>query len=73
MLAASMAEIKQLRTAERIQLVEDIWDTISAHPEDIRLSEAQTQELDRRLVSYEQNPQMGASWKQVRQRVRGQT
>ena len=56
MLAASLAEITQLNTAERIQLVEDIWDTIAAQPEKVGLPEAQTQELDRRLSDYQQNP-----------------
>ncbi len=72
MLAASLAEIIQLSTTERIQLVEDIWDTIAASPEGISLSEAQTQELDRRLAAYQRNPQAGASWQEVQQRVRGQ-
>ena len=72
MLATSLAEITQLSTAERIQLVEDIWDTIAAQPEAVGLSEAQTQELDRRLSAYQQNPQTGASWQEVQQRVRGQ-
>lgn len=72
MLATSLAEITQLSTAERIQLVEDIWDTIAAQPEEISLTEAQMQELDRRLNAYHQNPQAGASWQEVQQRVRGQ-
>jgi putative addiction module component (TIGR02574 family) len=72
MLATSLAEITQLSTAERIQLVEDIWDTIAAQPERVGLSEAQTQELDRRLSAYQQNPQDGATWQEVQQRVRGQ-
>jgi putative addiction module component (TIGR02574 family) len=71
MSAAPLTEITQLSTAERIQLVEDIWDTIAANPEDIRLSEAQTQELDRRLDFYHQNPQAGSPWQDVQQKVRG--
>lgn len=72
MLATPLAEITQLSTTERIQLVEDIWDTIATNPEGVGLSEAQTQELDRRLAAYHQNPQTGASWQEVQQRVRGQ-
>ena len=66
-----MAEITQMSTAERIQLVEDIWDTIAARPEEVALTEAQTQELDRRLAAYYQAPAAGASWAEVRQRVQG--
>jgi len=70
MIAASLAEIMQLSTAERIQLVEDIWDTVAAQPEDVALTEAQMQELDRRLDAYHKDPQAGASWQEVQQRVR---
>ncbi len=72
MSAASLAEITQLSTAERIQLVEDIWDTIATQPEEVALTEAQTQELDRRLEAYKQDPAANASWQEVQQRVRQQ-
>ena len=72
MSAASLAEITQLSTAERIQLVEDIWDTIASQPEEVALTEAQTEELDRRLAAYHQDPAAGASWPEVQQRVRQQ-
>ena len=72
MSAVSLAEITQLSTAERIQLAEDIWDTIAAKPEEIALTEAQTDELDRRLEDYRQDPSAGASWQEVQQRVRRQ-
>ena len=72
MSVASLAEITRLSTAERIQLVEDIWDTIAMQPEEVALTEAQTQELDRRLEAYQQDPLAGASWQEVQQRVRQQ-
>jgi len=72
MITDYMLEIAQLSTAERIQLVTDIWDTIAAYPEATSLSEAQTQELDQRLAAYYQNPQVGSTWQQVQQRVRVQ-
>jgi putative addiction module component (TIGR02574 family) len=68
----SLTEITQLSAAERIQLVEDIWDTIAAEPEAVALTEAQIQELDRRLDDYHADPQAGSSWQEVRQRVQGQ-
>ena len=69
--AVSLAEISQFSVAERIQLVEDIWDSIASRPEVISLSDAQREELDRRLEAYQQDPQAGASWQEVQQRVRG--
>lgn len=72
MLTASLSGIAQLSVTERIQLVEDIWDTIAAHPDSISLPDAQVAELDRRLNAYREDSRGGASWQEVQQRVRGQ-
>lgn len=67
------SDIAQLSIAERIQIVEDIWDTIAAHPENLPISEELGKELDRRVESYRQNPNSGSSWEEVKQRVTAQT
>jgi putative addiction module component (TIGR02574 family) len=64
--------IDQLSVAERILLVEEIWDSIAASPEEVPLSDAQKEELDRRLAAYQANPQAGSSWEEVKTRVWGQ-
>jgi putative addiction module component (TIGR02574 family) len=63
-------EISKLSVSERIQLVEDIWDSIAAEPESIAITEVQRQELDRRLDNYNNNPQPGSTWDEVKKRVR---
>lgn len=62
-------EILKLNIAERIQLVEDIWDSISTTTQEIDLTEAQKTELDHRLETFQQNPESGATWEQVKQRL----
>lgn len=42
-------EILQLSIAERIQLAEDLWDSILEQQNELPLTDAQKQELDRRL------------------------
>ena len=64
------ADILELSVAERIQMVEDIWDSIAAVPEAVLLSEDQKLELDRRLEEYHLNPDAGAPWIEVRERIR---
>lgn len=61
-------DISQLTVAERIQLAEDLWDSILITDEAVPLSEAQQQELDRRLEQYRQNPMLGSSWNEIKQR-----
>lgn len=63
-------DISELSVSERIQLAEDLWDSISTDSNvDIPLSESQKQELDRRLELHRQNPQQGSNWEEVKQRL----
>lgn len=64
------AEILSLSVPERIQLAEDIWDTIAEVPEAISLSEDEKAELDRRLDAYHKNPGAGSPWEAVRRKIR---
>ena len=64
------ADILELSVAERIQMVEDIWDSIAVIPEAVLLSEDQKQELDRRLEAYHLNPDAGTPWIEVRERIK---
>jgi len=70
MTTITLNEISQLSVAERIQLVQDIWDTIWSVPENLELTEAQSQELDRRLQNYRREPESSVPWDEVKQRIR---
>ena len=59
-------EAKKLSIDERINLVEEIWDSIAEENGCFELSEAQKQELDRRLDSYRANPSRGRTWEEIR-------
>jgi putative addiction module component (TIGR02574 family) len=67
----SVAEVLRLPVAERILLVEDIWDSISAMPEAVPLTDAQRDALDKRLEMYHRNPQAGSPWAEVKARMQG--
>ena len=62
-------ELLKLSVAERIQLVEDLWDSIAADPENVPLSEAQLKELRRRLAEHRTNPESAVPWEEVRRRL----
>lgn len=62
-------EISQLSIAERIQLAEDLWDSILEQQDELPLSDVQKQELDRRLENYQQDPTSGSTWEEVKQRL----
>lgn len=50
---------RSLPLEERIRLVEDLWDSIAAEQQAIKLTEAQKAELDRRLDAYEVDQDRG--------------
>jgi putative addiction module component (TIGR02574 family) len=65
-----VAEILALPLAERVELVEAIWDSISSVPEALPLTEWQKEELDLRLAEYESDPDAGSSLEEVFARIR---
>jgi putative addiction module component (TIGR02574 family) len=60
------AEFRALSSAERILLVEEIWDRIAAEPESVPVSPAQRAELDRRLDALSIQQDDGRPWAEVR-------
>jgi putative addiction module component (TIGR02574 family) len=62
-------DIEQLTIAERVQLVEEIWDSVAASPERLPLTDAQRQELDRRLALHEREPNRVTPWEEVRAKL----
>jgi putative addiction module component (TIGR02574 family) len=67
----SLADVLELSVPERIQLVEDIWDSIAAVPQSVTLTKAQCEELDRRLADYRAHPEEGSPWEEVKMRILG--
>jgi putative addiction module component (TIGR02574 family) len=62
-------DFTKLSIAERIQLAEDLWESILPEGADLPLTEAQKAELDRRLEELEHDPDAGESWEVVRARL----
>ena len=61
--------IKKLSIAERILMVEEIWDSIADDQESVEVTSAQKDELDRRLDAYHASPDEGSSWQEVKRRI----
>jgi putative addiction module component (TIGR02574 family) len=61
--------IDRLSTAERLQLVGEILDSLGTDREPPPLTEAQRRELDRRVAALEANPAGLSPWEEVEARV----
>jgi putative addiction module component (TIGR02574 family) len=66
----SVSDLLHLSVAERLQLVEDLWDSIAAQPEALELTAAQKEELDRRLAEHRANPGSAIPWDEFRAELR---
>jgi putative addiction module component (TIGR02574 family) len=69
MSAIAMKDVLALSVAERIQLVEDIWDTIAASGEAVPVSDALREELDRRVEDHRLHPDGGTDWESLKRRL----
>jgi putative addiction module component (TIGR02574 family) len=64
-----VSEILELSIAEKIRLVEEIWDSIAKNPESLPLTDEERAELDKRLQEYRENPTEGIAWNQLKMRL----
>lgn len=71
MKSISASEIAEMPIQQRIQLVEDIWDSIAGMPQAVEMPEWHKQELENRLAAYHANPNEGSPWQEVKKRVLG--
>jgi putative addiction module component (TIGR02574 family) len=68
-MSTQLTDILQMSVAERIQLAEDIWDSIAAIPEALPLTDAERQELNRRLELYARNTDEGIPWDELQEKT----
>jgi len=68
MIKALWDELMKLSPAERIQLAQDLWDSIT--PEEMPpLTPEQIEEMERRLAEHEKDPGSAVPWEKVRARL----
>ena len=61
--------IRELSIADRIRLVDEIWDSIADERAEVEITEAQREEIDRRLLLYREGRERGIPWEVVKKRV----
>ena len=68
-MTTSLQELETLSVSERVQVVEDLWDSIAQSNANLPLPQWQKDELARRKKRYLQNPGAGETWDQVKQAI----
>ena len=62
-MAKQKIDISQLTPAERLALIEELWDSLQ--DSDVPVTPSHAQELDRREALRRQNPGRGRPWRDV--------
>jgi len=63
-------QVFELTLSEKLQLLEDLWDSIAQVPEQIPVFDWQKEELAKRKAAYSQKPNSGSSWEEAKERIR---
>jgi len=64
------AQIRKLSIAERILLVQGIWDSMAEEHESLKMTLVQQDELDRRIETYSKFPAEGSTWGEIKDRLK---
>ena len=62
-------EIRKLSLAERIQLVEDVWDSIAVEAEEFPIPDSHRERLARRREEHRRSPEDVVPWEEVRRQL----
>lgn len=65
----NLHSVFDLSPAEKLQLVEDLWDDLASTPDAVPLHAWQQEELARRTANLRNNPASGLAWDEVQQRI----
>jgi putative addiction module component (TIGR02574 family) len=65
------SEIRQLPVTERLQLIEEIWDSLDGETDELPMPEWHCAEIDKRLDALNQGTSTGSTWNEVRRRITG--
>ena len=71
MILEQIPDIQRLTSSEKLVLVSELWDDLAAHPDNIPVSRAILDELDKRLDDYHKNPDQVTSWEDIKTRILG--
>ena len=72
-MARTAVDVTRLTRDEKLDLIDELWESLSQDPEALPLTDGQRQELDRRLDELEEEGPVGSSWNEVVSRIRSRS
>jgi putative addiction module component (TIGR02574 family) len=65
----SLEELRQMSVEDRLRLLEDVWTSLDEEHDRLPIPKWHEEELDRRLMAFEDNPEAGSPWPEVKKRL----
>lgn len=63
--------LDQLSVDDRVELISELWDSLSSEADALPITDAQKSDLDHRLAATANAPLAGDPWEVVRSRIKG--
>lgn len=68
-MASPLFDFSHLTSAEREQLANELWESLTDAPEAFPLTKPQAEELDRRLAAYRNDPSSAIPWREALEEI----
>lgn len=62
-------DLSHLSVEQKLDLVQDLWDTIAAQSDELQVPEWHRRELEQRLATYRRDPDTGTPWHVLRDKL----
>lgn len=69
MILDQFPEVKKLSSPEKLLFVNELWNDLADHPQDVPVSREVIEELDRRMADFREHPDKFTTWKAVKERI----
>ena len=69
-MARPAIEIDKLGVDERLDLIEELWESLASDPDQVPVPDSHKAVLDKRLAEIEAGDDAGIPWKEVLDRIR---
>jgi len=69
---AVVEQILDLPPSERLAIVQEIWESVVEDARAVPLTAAQRNELEKRWLEFQQDPEQGESWDEVLKSLRSE-
>jgi putative addiction module component (TIGR02574 family) len=68
----AIEEILELPADARVQIAQQIWESVAEHPEAVTLTAGQREELERRWKAMQESPEAGEDWESLRAKLQSE-